>query len=188
MQLYYGKVMDIDSLADKLDGDTLSNLKQYVDTLRNTNKPASEPDNRLEKLQSSLVKKEKDLQDAISKHQNLLTDLAITKACAGQEFVDTDMVSMYLRQRLIMDGDRALYKSEDGRTLPLDEAAALLAKQKPYLTKAVAHGSGYQKPAKEGVEQVVNPWAKETFNLTKQAQILKTDPQLADRLKKEAKK
>lgn len=32
-----------------------------------------------------------------------------------------------------------------------------------------------------------NPWKKETFNLTKQAEILKKDPALAERLKAEAK-
>ena len=31
-----------------------------------------------------------------------------------------------------------------------------------------------------------NPWAKETLNLTEQAQIIKEDPQLAAKLKSEA--
>lgn len=44
-------------------------------------------------------------------------------------------------------------------------------------------GGGTNPPAGTGIE---NPWKKETFNLTKQAEILKTNPALAQKLMAEA--
>lgn len=44
-------------------------------------------------------------------------------------------------------------------------------------------GGGTNPPAGTGIE---NPWKKETFNLTKQGEILKTNPALAQRLMAEA--
>ena len=46
-------------------------------------------------------------------------------------------------------------------------------------------GSGTNPPGSDGGE--INPWKRETFNLTKQAQIFKDNPALAQRLIAEAK-
>ena len=47
------------------------------------------------------------------------------------------------------------------------------------------HGREPHKPANQ--QQMDNPWRKETFNLTKQAQILKENPELAQQLMTQAK-
>lgn len=41
-------------------------------------------------------------------------------------------------------------------------------------------------PAPRKKNEIVNPWRLETFNLTKQAEIYREDPELAEKLKAEA--
>lgn len=56
-----------------------------------------------------------------------------------------------------------------------------------YFVQAPTNGGGGMngKPG-QGGSKGVNPWKRETRNLTEQGRIVKTDPQLAARLKKEA--
>ena len=76
--------------------------------------------------------------------------------------------------------------SLDGENLiGFDEQIAALKKSDPFLFGVDLKGrmpEGTGKPPKE----VPNPWKKESFNLTKQGHILKTDPELAVKLKAEA--
>ena len=76
--------------------------------------------------------------------------------------------------------------SLDGENLlGFDEQIAALKESDPFLFGVDLKGrmpEGTGKPPKE----VPNPWKKESFNLTKQGHILKTDPELAVKLKAEA--
>ena len=76
--------------------------------------------------------------------------------------------------------------SLDGENLiGFDEQVAALKESDPYLFGVELKGrvpEGTGKPPKE----VPNPWKKESFNLTEQGHILKTDPELAVKLKAEA--
>ena len=76
--------------------------------------------------------------------------------------------------------------SLDGENLlGFDEQIAALKESDPFLFGVDLKGrmpEGTGKPPKE----VPNPWKKESFNLTEQGHILKTDPELAVKLKAEA--
>ena len=76
--------------------------------------------------------------------------------------------------------------SLDGENLlGFDEQIAALKKSDPYLFGVDLKGrmpEGTGKPPKE----IPNPWKKESFNLTEQGHILKTDPELAAKLMAEA--
>jgi|LFRM01.1.fsa_nt_gb hypothetical protein len=73
----------------------------------------------------------------------------------------------------------------DGTLYGLDTQLDQLKKSDPYLFGVelkgrAPEGTGTTPQAQE------NPWKRETWNLTKQGQILKTDPELAVKLKAEA--
>lgn len=80
--------------------------------------------------------------------------------------------------------------NEDGSVKGLDEALEGLRESKPYLF-------GNESPKLKGRTPIMvgntvehtgkNPWSKETFNLTEQARIMKEDPELAKKLKEQAK-
>lgn len=76
--------------------------------------------------------------------------------------------------------------AEDGTITGLAEQIKALQEGKPYLFKTDAPagtGGSMGAGAKGKREPVIkNPWSKEHFNLTKQGQILRQDPELAKRL------
>lgn len=77
--------------------------------------------------------------------------------------------------------------TDDGKVEGVKEALEALLTAKPWLKKATGSGqvgSGTNPPGAGGTE--VNPWKKDTFNLTQQAKILKENPALAARFKAEA--
>lgn len=102
---------------------------------------------------------------------------SILKAAAGA--VDPDVVASLLAGKA---------KHENG-TVTIDgkspaEAVEALLKEKTYLAKpSGGQGSGAGAGANGGV---VNPWSKDTFNLTKQGQIERDNPTLAATLKSSA--
>ena len=86
------------------------------------------------------------------------------------------VVALLDKTKISLDGENLL---------GFDDQVAALRESDPYLFGVELKGrvpEGTGKPPKE----VPNPWKKESFNLTKQGQILKTDPELAVKLKAEA--
>lgn len=86
------------------------------------------------------------------------------------------VVSLLDVSKISLDGDNLL---------GFDEQIAALKQTDPYLFGVELKGrmpEGTGRPPKE----VLNPWKKETFNLTKQGEIYRKDPDLAAKLMVEA--
>lgn len=77
--------------------------------------------------------------------------------------------------------------TEAGDPLTIEQAFTKFAETKKALFKAAGNG-GSGGGGEGSADGDINPWDKEHRNLTKQAEILKKDPALAERLKKSAKK
>lgn len=107
---------------------------------------------------------------------------AISQAVSKHPFIDPDTAALLIGHRAKFEGDDLFYEGDGGKLIPIDEAAAMVASSKPHLVKAQGGtGSGYRDGGGGGQQR--NPWAKETFNLTEQIQLGKTNPQLAAQLK-----
>jgi hypothetical protein len=78
--------------------------------------------------------------------------------------------------------DADTFQSTEGKGVK--EWVADFLKQRPYFLKDSTAGGS--KGSKQG-QTVVNPFAKETFNMTQQAVLLRENPALAKRLKDEVK-
>ena len=86
------------------------------------------------------------------------------------------VVALLDKTKISLDGENLL---------GFDEQVAALKESDPYLFGVELKGrvpEGTGKPPKE----VPNPWKKESFNLTKQGEITKTDPDLAAKLRAQA--
>ena len=76
-------------------------------------------------------------------------------------------------------------KQEDGSLIGLSEQLEQLKKDEPYLFGAELKGrKPHEDPTPPPKED--NPWKPETFNLTKQGQIMREDPDKAEKLKQQA--
>ena len=85
--------------------------------------------------------------DASGKYRNSLQRSAIAEALGGHEFVARDIVESFVSQRLTWEGDDLLFKSEDGKLIPVKDGVAGIAKTRPELLKPTGTGgAGFRQP------------------------------------------
>ena len=150
-----------------------------------------ERDKQLEELKKAagsneeLKKQITDLQEANkkageewqAKMAQMQLDFAIEKALAAAKAKNAKAVKALLdMEKVKLDGEQLL---------GLDDQLKTLKETDPYLFGEPGKVGGGTNPPGAGNSEV-NPWKKETFNLTKQGELLRTNPALAAKLKAEA--
>jgi hypothetical protein len=118
--------------------------------------------------------------------RGLRLDSRVVAKLADQVHDPADVLRLHSNNLTLNDSGEPVYK--DGyQELPLEDWVGQLQQQKPWLFKAPKpQGTG----APVGTRStgtipsgMKNPWSREHFNLTEQGRILRTDPQLAEKLK-----
>lgn len=132
-----------------------------------------------EKLEATIKQLQEDNKSAKTKYEtdlkNLRIDSAVKLKLSGTA-QDVDIVAGLIdKTKLIV--------SDDGTVAGLDEQINPLKQSKPFLFKD--GNSGYE-PAGGNGENKVNPFKKETFNMTEQGRLFKENPALAKSLAQEA--
>jgi hypothetical protein len=127
------------ALMDRLGIDSLEDLDTLPDA-----KGAAEAAKQYE---VKLKRMERQLQDATAqrdeiggKFRGTLQRAAIAEALAGHDFVARDIVETYIGNRLAWEGDDLLFKSDDGRMIPVKDGVAGIAKARPELLKSTGTG------------------------------------------------
>lgn len=136
-----------------------------------------DPDKNFE---NQLAEAQKKAQEVERRANERLLSAEVRLQAAELGLVDADAAM------LLMD-KAAVAVDEAGNVTGVKEALEALVAAKPWLKKndtKQSVGSGTNPPGAGGSE--INPWRKETFNLTQQAKILRENPALAARLKAEA--
>ena len=106
-------------------------------------------DGKLKKAERERTEALAALDDMRGRYSADRKNLALEKAIASQKFIDAEDARALLERRIKSEGDDFLFKTADGKLLPLADGAALIAKTKPHLVQAPAagkSGSGF-KPA-----------------------------------------
>jgi len=112
-----------------------------------------------------------------AKTAKMQLDFAVERALAKAKARNPKAVKALL--------DMEVVKLDGEQVLGLEEQLKKLKESDAYLFGETGKvGSGTNPPGAGNAE--VNPWKKETFNLTNQAKILQENPSLAARLKQEA--
>jgi len=112
-----------------------------------------------------------------AKTAKMQLDFAVERALAKAKARNPKAVKALL--------DMEVVKLDGEQVLGLEEQLKKLKESDAYLFGETGKvGSGTNPPGVGNAE--VNPWKKETFNLTNQAKILQENPSLAARLKQEA--
>ena len=90
-----------------------------------------------------------------------------------------------------MDSDYLIYKQggldkfsfdKDGNPIGIDDVLKPLRESLPHLFKTENKPNGYNPAGGSGSGGIVNPWKKESFNMTEQGKILRNDPVQAKQL------
>ncbi len=129
-------------------------------------------DNDSLKAQIEALQKEnkqaKEAADARLKDLQLTSAIKLAVAADAQ---DTDIVAGLINRDTIIFG-------EDGKVTGLNEQVEALKQSKPFLFKQAPAPISYTPKSGNG-PVADNPFAKETFNLTKQGQMLRDNPEQA---------
>lgn len=136
-----------------------------------------------EKLEATIKQLQEDNKSAKTKYEtdlkNLRIDSAVKLKLSGTA-QDVDIVASLIdKNKLIV--------SDDGTVTGLDEQINPLKQSKPFLFKDVKlqKNKNYE-PAGGNGGNTVNPFKKETFNMTEQGRLFKENPALAKSLAQEA--
>jgi hypothetical protein len=129
--------------------------------------------------------------------ESVLIDGAVAKAAiaVGAHETALDDISARVRPRFRIGEDNQPYAvdpqgnkiyGEDGKPLGIDGAVRQLTKQAPHLFKPSTGGGAANSSAGGGRSTSANPFKKESWNLTEQAKLIKSDKAEASRLAAEA--
>ena len=162
-----------EELAAKAEAASLKELEGYatkeqLNTVNVENKSlkqsVADRDRQLEELQKA------NKEDA-KKHADEMKELRLTNAIklavAGKVHDEDMAAALFDRSKLIL--------SEDGKVAGLEEQLKSIREAKGFLFKPTASVQGYD-PAGGGGGGTVNPFAKDTFNLTEQGRLLRENP------------
>ena len=77
---------------------------------------------------------------AEGKHRASLQRAAVADALGRHEFIARDVVETFVAQRLAWEGDDILFRTDDGKLVPVADGVAGVAKTRPELLKAQGTG------------------------------------------------
>lgn len=150
--------------------DKVGELKAANDTITDLKK--ANGDN--EELQNKITTYETEIKKLKAATENTRREYALKEKLTSAGVVDAD----YLIYK--QGGIEKFAFDKDGNPIGVDDIVKPLKESMPHLFK-VDKPAGYN-PARGVDPDVGNPWAKETFNLTKQGELFKTDPARAREL------
>jgi hypothetical protein len=167
------KFNEVNEAKKKLEADIAERDKQLED-LKKAAGTSEELKKQIEQLQADNKKASEEWQAKMAQMQ---LDFTIEKALAAAKAKNIKAVKALLdMDKVKLDGDQLL---------GIDEQLKALQQSDPYLFgESGKVGSGTNPPGAGTGE--VNPWKKDSWNLTMQGKILREDPAKATRMKAEA--
>ena len=152
-------------------------LKERDDQLKEIKKQAKDSDELTTKINDLQEQNKKTVEEYEEKLNSQRFNFAVERELSKAEAKSVKAVKALLDlEKVKMDGDTLI---------GLEEQVKQVKESEPYLFGADLKGRTPH-PDKTPPPPQDNPWKKESYNLTKQGQILKDDPELARRLKQQA--
>lgn len=157
-------------------------VKTQLDTANKTIKERDKQIEGLKKvdaeaLQAEITKLQEENKEATKKYQSDLKDIKLTNAIklaiAGKVHDEDMAASLFDKSKLVL--------TDEGKVAGLDEQLEVIKKDKGFLFKTDKVDTHYD-PNSGGAPTGINPFAKETYNLTQQGKLLKENPAQAKEL------
>lgn len=127
------------SLLEKLGLDSLDELESLPDA-KGAAEAAKQYDARIKRLERENAALKSTADEVSGKYKGSLQRAAVQEALGGHEFVARDLVESFVGQRLTWEGDDLLFKTDDGRLVPVKDGVAGIAKARPELLKPTGTG------------------------------------------------
>lgn len=158
--------------------DVQGELKKAKETIKERDRQLEGlKDIDVEKLNDTIETLKEENKEAAKKHEQELKDIKLTNAIklaiAGKVFDEDMAASLFDKNKLVL--------TDDGKVAGLNEQLESIKKDKSFLFKTDKVEPHYN-PAGGGAPTGKNPWAKDSFNLTEQGNLIKSDPAQAKEL------
>ncbi|MEY2653633.1 MAG: hypothetical protein RLZZ524_661 [Pseudomonadota bacterium] len=127
------------ALLEKLGLSSAEELESLPD-VKGMADAARQLDARIKRAERERDEAKKQAEEAGGKWRSSLQRAAIADALSGHEFVARDIVETFVNQRLVWEGDDILFKTEDGKLVPVKDGVAGIAKTRPELLKPTGTG------------------------------------------------
>lgn len=134
------------ALLEKLGLSSIDELESLPD-VKGMADAAKQLDARIKRAERERDEAKKSAEEATGKFRSSLQKAAIADALSGHEFVARDIVESYVSARLTWEGDDILFKTDDGKLVPVKDGVAGVAKSRPELLKPTGTGgAGVRQP------------------------------------------
>jgi len=158
------------TLMERLGIDSLEDLDSLPDA-KGAAEAARQYEAKVKRLERELQAAAAQRDEIGGKYRSSLQKAAIAEALSGHEFIARDIVETYVSNRLAWEGDDLLYKSDDGRLLPVKDGVASIAKSRPELLKATGTGGAGVRASNAGGGGAKTMTRAEFEGLTPQARV-----------------
>lgn len=168
---------DINKVKGDLD-EVKNQLKTAQDIIKERDKQLEGlKDVDVEKLNETIETLKKANKDKDKKYADELKDIKLTNAIklavAGKVFDEDMAAGLFDKSQLVL--------TDDGTVIGLNEQLESIKKDKAFLFKTDKVDTHY-KPEGGGAPTGTNPFAKDTYNLTEQGKLIKSNPAQAKKL------
>ena len=127
------------ALLEKLGLDSLDDLDSLPDA-KGAAEAAKQYEAKTKRLERQLAEATAAREQAEGKFKDSLRRATIADALGGHEFIARDVVETFVSNRLTWEGDDLLFKTDDGKLVPVKDGVAGIAKTRPELLKATGAG------------------------------------------------
>jgi hypothetical protein len=127
------------ALLEKLGLDSLDDLDGLPDA-KGAAEAAKQYEAKLKRLERENQTLKQTADEVSGKYRTSLQRAAIADALGGHEFIARDVVETFVSNRLSWEGDDLLFKTDDGKLIPVKDGVAGIAKTRPELLKPTGTG------------------------------------------------
>lgn len=135
----------------------------------------------LKQFEAKLKRAERERDEALKAREALTTQIteakrsqAIAQAVAAGGFHDTEAAELLLSRGIEAQDDGFVFKTKDGRFIPLQDGAKLIAAERPHLVKApTATGSGNRELPGQQAKRVIHRAELEAMSPFERANAVK---------------
>ena len=167
--------------------------------LEEFNNKETEFQTKIESESGKVVESDKKIAELEARYEQTILRYAVVAAAAKEECINPEVIELVINKEITIERDakgHAIFafkdengetrKTESGKPFTVEDRIAEMKQSESFapLFKGGTNGGGSQ--TKQNTNTTGNPWMKDSFNMTKQAMLVKNDRPLATKLAAEA--
>lgn len=139
----------VSTMMEKLGIESIDQLETLPDA-KGAAEAAKQYETKLKRMERQLAEATQARDDAMGKLRSSTQRAVIAEAIGAHDFIDREIVEAYVGTRTVWENDELLFKTDDGRLVPVKDGVAGFAKAKPNVLKSTGAGGAGVRQANAG--------------------------------------